>query len=250
MSDSIESLEVTPDEAAAAAAELEGNAPPAQEAPLLAGKYKTPQELEAAYEALQTKLGNNEPPKLELKPAEAGEGDLNMERIGELAELYQSGDEGKSQVYAQLAQLGIGRDVADNFMDMGRSLAEARDAALVQSVGGPEAFQAMSQWASEAYSVAEMEAFNAAVNHADANIARMAMQALEARYKASNATTAELMTGNAARPGVTGFRSNAEVLEAMKDPRYERDPAYRADIEAKLAASTGVLNVQMGKDGH
>ena len=36
---------------------------------------------------------------------------------------------------------------------------------------------------------------------------------------------------------LTGFRSQAELVEAMSDPRYETDPAYRADVIALLENS-------------
>ena len=34
-----------------------------------------------------------------------------------------------------------------------------------------------------------------------------------------------------------GFRSQAEVVQAMNDPRYDRDEAYRQDVYNKLERS-------------
>ena len=34
-----------------------------------------------------------------------------------------------------------------------------------------------------------------------------------------------------------GFRSQAEVVQAMNDPRYDRYPAYRQDVYDKLERS-------------
>ena len=36
------------------------------------------------------------------------------------------------------------------------------------------------------------------------------------------------------------FESVAQVTEAMNDPRYDKDPAYRKQVEDKIARSTGI----------
>ena len=49
----------------------------------------------------------------------------------------------------------------------------------------------------------------------------------------------EMLTGKgAAQNKVDVFRSQAEVVAAMQDPRYDRDPAYRQDVFAKLDDQT------------
>ena len=45
-----------------------------------------------------------------------------------------------------------------------------------------------------------------------------------------------MLTGKAARTQ-DGFRSQAEVVQAMSDPRYDRDEAYRQDVYDKLERS-------------
>jgi len=45
-----------------------------------------------------------------------------------------------------------------------------------------------------------------------------------------------MLTGKAAR-AEDAFRSQAEVVAAMSDPRYDRDPAYRQDLYDKLERS-------------
>ena len=46
-----------------------------------------------------------------------------------------------------------------------------------------------------------------------------------------------LLTGRGSRDTMDVFRSQAEVIEAMKDKRYDRDPAYRNDVFEKLSRS-------------
>ena len=57
-----------------------------------------------------------------------------------------------------------------------------------------------------------------------------------AEYENENGYEGRVLTGKAAKAEV-GFRSQAEVVAAMQDPRYDKDEAYRADVFAKLERS-------------
>ena len=49
-----------------------------------------------------------------------------------------------------------------------------------------------------------------------------------------------MLTGKAAQTNNDVYRSQAQVVEAMSDPRYETDPAYRQDVADKLERSNNV----------
>ena len=44
-------------------------------------------------------------------------------------------------------------------------------------------------------------------------------------------------------PSSQTFKSNAEVVAAMRDPRYKTDIAYQHEVQRKLAFSDKVFNV-------
>jgi hypothetical protein len=46
-----------------------------------------------------------------------------------------------------------------------------------------------------------------------------------------------MYTGKAPKGNTDVFRSQAELVAAMNDKRYDRDPAYRQDIIEKLDRS-------------
>jgi len=60
---------------------------------------------------------------------------------------------------------------------------------------------------------------------------------LQARYQAENGYEGTQLQGKAPGNSRDTFRSQAEVVEAINDPRYDRDPAYRNDILMKLERS-------------
>ena len=65
-----------------------------------------------------------------------------------------------------------------------------------------------------------------------------AIKSLASRWGGAEPKAAPLLQGNTGSINASGaFRSLAQVTEAMRDPRYTKDPAYRKDVEARLANS-------------
>ena len=72
----------------------------------------------------------------------------------------------------------------------------------------------------------------------------LAVQNMYNKYKASKGIEPELMSGKSSNtPSTNVFRSNAEVVAAMRDPRYKTDKAYQDEIHRKLAQSNQVFTV-------
>ena len=46
-----------------------------------------------------------------------------------------------------------------------------------------------------------------------------------------------MLTGKAAKSTGDVFKSQAQVVKAMSDPQYDKDPAYRQEIYDKLERS-------------
>ena len=69
-----------------------------------------------------------------------------------------------------------------------------------------------------------------------------AVQSLSQRYKDAVGFEGKRVSGKSVKgQGVKGFRSQAELARAISDPRYRTDPAYRLDIQDRLAASGDLL---------
>ncbi len=60
---------------------------------------------------------------------------------------------------------------------------------------------------------------------------------MAAKYQQSYGRDPKLVSGRASTPGPEAFTSWAQVTKAMSDPRYDADPAYRAEVENRIAAS-------------
>src|SRR5690606_22644532 len=94
-------------------------------------------------------------------------------------------------------------------------------------------------WAGTALSPEETAAANKVLQSMDSAEAKLVLAGLQSRYEATYGKSPALLSGEGV-PGTSGvkpFRSNSEVVEAMKDPRYHRDEAYRQDVYRRLAIS-------------
>ena len=81
-----------------------------------------------------------------------------------------------------------------------------------------------------------MDAFNSIVENGDATAIQIAVAGLKSEYETQEGYEGRMLQGKAART-TDAFRSQAEVVAAMGDPRYERDEAYRQDVYDKLERS-------------
>ncbi len=137
------------------------------------------------------------------------------------------------EVYAKAEKAGLTRQFVDSYVKGQAAIAEAQAAELYKVVGGEAAFKTMAAWASANLTANELRGLNEAFERGSMPLAKTALAGLQARYVAANGREPDLLSGTVPG-GETGFRSQAEAKTAMADPRYSRDPAYRADVEAKL----------------
>ena len=112
---------------------------------------------------------------------------------------------------------------------------------IYQSVGGQQAYTEMTQWAAENLSAEEIGAYDSVVNSGNLDAAYWAVQGLKAKYSEANGNQGKRYSGGRAPAPEPGFRSHAELAAAIRDPRYNEDPAYRLDVEAKLARSGDLI---------
>jgi hypothetical protein len=215
-----------------------------QEQQLLAGKYKSAEELERGYLELQKRLsGKEEPEPQEAEPEveeEQPEENEEVDLYDTIMESYRTGEWDPELVSKVEGMNPV--DVANMFLEKGGSQqapqATSSDIEQIQeAVGGPDEYQNMIQWAGQNLSEQEVAMYDAVMDRGDPLAMFFAAQALNARYQDSVGYDGEMLTGNAPRNAGDAFRSQAELVAAMSDPRYDKDPAYRADVADKLERS-------------
>ena len=202
----------------------------------LAGKYKNTEELEAAYLELQKKLGSQEEQDVQTESEESSETawlDEAYRSINESGELSEA-------LTKQLSEMN-GVDVFKALQGAvptqeGRDLSQGEVDSIYKAVGGEDQYGQMISWAQENLSDSEVKAFDQIIEGGNMDQINLAIQGLNSRYTDSVGTDGNLLQGKPASPEAT-FRSQQELIQAMNDPRYDNDPAYRQDIIDKLDRS-------------
>jgi len=175
---------------------LEGTDKEPQEQ-LIAGKFRSADDLLQAYQELEKKLGNN----------------------GGYNKAEDTADETEDQT--------------DGF----EPISQEEEQTIVDSIGGADNFSAVQQWANENLNQEEIEAYNREVNSGDYYRARNALQSMYFAYQDQAGFEPELMGGRLSGNSSDVFRSTAEVMAAMNDSRYLNDSAYTEDVQNKLIRS-------------
>ena len=223
-----------------------------QESELYAGKYQSAEELEEAYINLQKKLGTSDDDEVEDTYLDEDE---YPEEVVEGVDLIQMASEEYFENDGQLSAETMERftemsssELVEAYMairernpdvDGGTSSPDLTDAEMNQvynSAGGEAEYAKLTSWAAQNLSETKLDAFNDMIDRGNATAIQIAVSGLRAEYEAQEGYEGRMLTGKAAR-GADAFRSQAEVVQAMSDPRYDRDEAYRQDVYDKLERS-------------
>lgn len=175
------------------------------------------------------------------RPANQGDAETALASKGldlnTFSQEFQAGGKLSDESYGKLKDAGISKEVVDAYIAGQAALGEQRNAQGYEVAGGQDQFQKMTAWATTGLTAGEIEAFNAAVTGSTEQM-KLAVAGLRARYESANGREPGLLGGKPASASPQGYASRAEMTSDMKDPRYGKDPAFRAKVEAKLAATT------------
>ena len=155
--------------------------------------------------------------------------------------------------YSQLEEAGFSKQLVDAYLD-GRAMesgyisanSEAetevdisqQDVNSIQnSVGGEKQYTNIVSWAANNLPEDQVIAYDNLVASGNVEGINLALQGLKAQYDNAEGYEGKMLTGKPAKSSGDVFRSQSEVVQAMSDLRYDRDPAYRQDVFDKLERS-------------
>ena len=226
----------------------------AEQEGLLAGKYKNSEELEKAYIELQSKLGSKEEGTEEAAEETVEEPEASEDTeaspaavlISSASEEYAEKGELTPETMAKFTEMSSA-DLVNAYMEIQSQVPDdsAPVADLTDSdvnvvknyAGGEESYNQMISWAQENLDTNAQNAFDSIVNIGSVDAIKLAIDGMRAQYENANGYEGRMLSGKAPTNSGDVFRSQAEVVRAMSDPRYDNDPAYRQDLIAKLDRS-------------
>ena len=118
-----------------------------------------------------------------------------------------------------------------------QDISEGQIGEIQAAVGGKDTYANMIGWASQNLTESAQQAFDATMSNGSLDQIRLAVAGLQAQYENATGYDGTMLTGKAPVKQGDVFRSQAELVRAMSDQRYDDDPAYRQDVIAKLDRS-------------
>ena len=238
----------------------------------LAGKYKTPEELEAGYLELQKRLGETPETSETTEPEPeyqlySDDGAVNYDTANELygdklGDLFKSNDidpfamskhfdENNGSLddtmYEQLSKAGLSKTVVDNYLEGVRAevglkaetaepiLTEAEVNEVKALAGGEKGYQDLMDWAGNNLGPDAAKDYDDVLATGNKSAVKFAVKALMGQYEDANGRDSKLVTGKESAPET--YRSMAEVVRDMNKAEYQTDEAFRDDVIRKLSAS-------------
>ena len=229
----------------------------AEQEQLLAGKYKSTEDLEAAYLSLQKKLGQEEEVDYESSDEGYEEEEESYEEVSDDAPAVSLINEASEEYYANEGTLSeetiekfsemSSQDLVNAYLEIQRNnpqanpqgleMSDAQVNSVMNAAGGEANYNRIVEWAASNLDNRSIDAFDSVVDSGNPAAINIAFAGLQSRYNDANGYEGRMLQGKAADSRGDVFRSQAELVAAMGDPRYDSDPAYRADVVEKLNAS-------------
>jgi len=225
---------------------------------LLAGKYKNAEDLEKAYIELQKKLGDKdgvseEGQETEEVTDESESEETKAEKSAAVSlletandEYFANGNTLSKETLDKFSELSS-QELVSAYMEFQKNnpvsntqevdVTTAEINKIQNSVGGEAQYNKLVTWAGDNLSADKIKAFDDLVGTGNAAAIQLGVDALKSAYETANGYEGRMLTGKAAETKGDVFRSQAQLVKAMSDPRYDNDPAYRQDVIAKLERS-------------
>jgi len=153
------------------------------------------------------------------------------------------------EMYTELGNAGLSRGTVDAYLagratQMGYStdaegpdLAERDVTAIKNTVGGEAEYDQLMSWASNNLPTSTVDAFDSLIDSGNPEAIQLAVSGMKAQMDNSVGYEGRMLTGKPPQTSGDVFRSQAELVSAMSDSRYDEDPAYRQDVIEKLDRS-------------
>ena len=227
----------------------------AQHEQLLAGKYKNAEDLESAYLELQKKLGTNDGENLEGDEGREEEGEGDYEEVPDAspavslieeasAEYYENDGELTPETIEKFSSMSS-QDLVNAYIEIQKNNPQAQQTQAVElsdssvneiqnAAGGSNAYDQLTSWAADNLPSQEIDAFDNLIDSGNVAAIKMGLTALQSKYNDANGYEGRMLQGKSPNSSGQVYRSQAELVQAMGDPRYENDPAYRQDVIERL----------------
>ena len=176
-------------------------------------KFANVEEMAKAYGELESKMGSGETKE---ETTETSNEEVTQENAIALAsEEYADKGELSSETYDALESMGLSKMMVDTYIAGQQAIINQQQMELTNEIGGMQEYQKLSNWAAEALSEEDLEAYNQTVESGTVAQAKFAIKNLYRQFQDAGAP--RLAQGSVNGTGIPPFGSRAQVTVAMRD---------------------------------
>ena len=217
-------------------------------------KFKSPEDMAQAYKELEKKLSsgsesvtsNDEvtPPPQTPSPEQQATYDEAQKALSDVgldynkyANEYSEKGGLSPESYTELQGKGMSTEMVDSWIQGQEAINDQLTETAYSSVGGQKNYQDIVQWAGDNLPQNEVDSFNRALESTNTQDSLFAIKSLNAQYQMANGSTPNLIQGTTGTSSSGSFTSLAQMSEAMQDPKYQTDSAFREEVAKRIATS-------------
>lgn len=199
-------------------------------------KFKTAEDLAKAYSELEKKQSTPE----EVAQAENQEAPLSDNPMNKFYSEFAEEGQLSDKSYDELNKMGLDKQLVDGYIAGQEAIANSEVRMIHETVGGEDNYKKVIDYAKTNLSEAEQNAFNETLDSGSIEQVKFAVQAIASRAGVSGQAPQQMINGDSIETSSDVFESVAQITEAMNNPKYAKDPAYRKKVEDKIARSTAI----------
>ena len=215
-------------------------------------KFESPEDMAKAYRELEQKLSSNsesvtdndevtQPPQTPYPQENVEEAAKILKEQGldynKYAKEYSENGSISPESYGELNGKGMSTEMVNSWIEGQEAISDKLTENAYDSVGGKDSYQEIIKWAGTTLPQEEIDVFNKALESSNVQDSMFAIKSLNAQYQMANGSSPQLMQGSTGGSGGEAFSSLSQMSEAMRDPKYHNDPAFREEVTRKLESS-------------
>jgi hypothetical protein len=209
---------------------------------LIAGKFKSQEDLLAAYQELEKKMGQPKEEPQQVDSAEtqdtqeepAGDGSFTTTKYEQ--EFVQNGGLSDDS-YAELEAKGFTRQQVDAYIKGQEAYANSVRDSVYNSVGGQQEYMEVINWASENLPPQTIKEYNDAVDSLDQTKVLQTLEYMKLKKDQSAPREARRLEGNAPASGIQPYPDKNAWQRDMTNRLYGKDAKYTNMVDQRYLAS-------------
>lgn len=149
---------------------------------------------------------------------------------------YNEKGELSSDSYKLLEEKGYPKALVEAALAGWQAKADAFANKIIEDAGGINEYKRIQKFV-QSQGKGAVNAFNAIVNKDDLSVVSAYIAGVKAQMVAQHGTANPTLGGSGNVGKSKGYTDANEMIKAMSDPRYGKDPNYMQEVERKVAAS-------------